>query len=154
MTRSRMPVGLLALASICGCSSTNHILFSEEDHIGLRVAFAQNSPSPAALSIAYRRGVVAVVPQQSSSSTQTGDFAVRVKKNGDGKGGTVTVVHDPNELMALYTRFQANVGLGDPICVNHFLATGNAANALVANDEALRNVTKNFSGMSNPCQPK
>jgi hypothetical protein len=153
VTRSRIPVVLLAVASICGCSSTNHILFSEEDHLGLRVAFAQNSPSPAELSIAYRRGVVAVVPQQ-SSSTQTGNFAVRVKKNEDGKGGTVTVVHDPNELMALYTRFQANVGLGDPICVNHFLATGNAANALVANNDALRDVTKNFSDMSNPCQKK
>jgi len=149
VTKSTARLGPLALLAICGCS-TNHILFSEEDHVGLKAAFAQNNPSPVELSIAYRRGVVAVVPQQSSSAKPTNFVSVKV----DTTTNVVTVVHDPNELMSLYTRFEANVGLGNPIRVNHFLATGNAANAIVANEEALRSVANNFTTTSNAQLPQ
>ena len=135
---------LAGILAVCGCRS--HLVFIEEDHVGLKAAFEPNTPSPVQLSIAYRRGVVAVVPQQSLAEVRTTN-AVNVVV--DRSANVVTVVQDPNELMSLYTRFTANVGLGDPTRVQHFLATGNAASGLVANNAGLRNLTTNF-GSANP----
>jgi len=135
---------LASLLAAAGCQS--HLIFVEENHVGLKAAFEPNNPSPVELSIAYRRGVVAVVPQQSTKEVSGTVGSLTVSRDGT----TATVMQDPNELMSLYTRFRANVGLGDPISVHHFLATGSAASGLVANNGGLRDVVTNFNAASSP----
>lgn len=142
MTKLTLLAGALFGLIACGC--TSHLVFLEEDHAGLKVAFEPNNPSPAQVSIAYRRGVVAVVPQQSLAEVRTTN-AVNVTTVQTNGTTVVTVTQDPNELMSLYTTFRANVGLGNPIYVQHFLATGNAASALLANHTALSQLTSNLN---------
>jgi hypothetical protein len=133
-----IPLTLLGLA---GCES--HLVFVEEDHVGLKAQFQPNNPSPAQLTLGYRRGIVAVVPQQSRTAvTLTNPVTVNWTSN------SITVVENPNELMSLYTVFKANVGFGSPTEVHHFMATGMAANALLANTADLRNVTTNLNGFN------
>lgn len=147
MRKSTKLLGLCALLAGSGCRS--HMLFVEEEQAGLKVAYAPNNPSPAQVTIALRRGLVAVVPQQSLSEVPTTN-AVNVTTQNSGGTNYVTVIEDPNELMSLYTRFQANVGLGAPIRFNHFLATGSAAIELLANEESLRQIATNFNSNAKP----
>jgi hypothetical protein len=129
----------IALLGATGCES--HLVFIEEDHIGLKAQFQPNNPSPVELSLGYRRGIVAVVPQQSKSGqTLTNPVSVTWTTN------SVTISENPNELMSMYTVFKANVGFNNPTEIHHFLATGMAANSLLANEDALRNVTTNLNG--------
>jgi hypothetical protein len=131
----------LALLGLAGCQS--HLLFIEEDHFGLKAQFQPNNPSPAEMSLGYRRGIVAVIPQQSQKAvTLANPVSVTWTSN------SVTVTENPNELMSLYTVFKANVGFNNPTEIHHFLATGMAANSLLANEEALRNVTTNLNGFT------
>jgi hypothetical protein len=130
----------LAWLCLTGCES--HLVFFEEDHVGLKAQFQPNNPSPAQITLGYRRGIVAVVPQQSASSQNlTNPVSMTWTTN------SVTICQNPNELMSLYTVFRANIGFGDPTEVHHFMATGMAANALLANHEDLRNLS---STINNP----
>lgn len=139
MKNLRIALPALVLLGALGCSS--HLVFVEEDHVGLKAQFQPNNPSPGEISLGYRRGVVAVVPQQAKNAVTLADpVSVTWTTN------TVTVSENPNELMSLYTVFKANVGFGDPTEVHHFMATGMAANALLANSADLRNVTTNLNG--------
>ena len=142
MIKTSTLIGIGTLLAACGCSS--HMLFFEEEQAGLKVAYAPNNPSPAQVTIALRRALVAVVPQQSLSEVPTTNAINVTTHNTDGTN-YVTVIEDPNELMSLYTRFQANVGLGAPIRFNHFLATGSAAIELLSSEESLRQIATNFS---------
>ena len=138
MIKYAVTVGSLALLVLTGC--TSHLIFVEEAHVGLKAKLEPNNPAPAQLSLGYRRGVVAVIPQQSSSSKGTQTAAGDAAANADGPK-VVTIIADPNELMSLYTVFNANVGFGDPVAIRHFLATGTAASSLLANDGELRKIT-------------
>lgn len=140
-------VYIFACLATCGCQS--HMIFVEEEQAGLKVAYAPNNPSPAQVTLALRRGLVAVVPQQSLSEIKTTN-AVNVTTQKINGTNYVTVIEDPNELMSLYTRFQANLGLAGAIRFNHFLATGNAAIELLANAESLRQITTNFDANAKP----
>lgn len=149
----------VACATLTGCRS--HMLFVEEEHGGLKVAFQPDNPSPAEVSLALRRSVVAVVPQKSTSYIPTDtskDLEIvqpgqsgnapspQTGTNGTAGSGTKVIVYqDPNELMSLYTRFRANVGLTDPIEFKHFLATGNAALELLADEDSLRGIAEAFN---------
>jgi len=134
MRKMLIPLVPLAWSCLTGCQS--HLVFLEEDHVGLKAQFQPNNPSPAQITLGYRRGIVAVVPQQSASSQNlTNPVSVTWTTN------SVTVCQNPNELMSLYTVFQANIGFGDPTEVHHFMATGMAANALLANHADLRNLS-------------
>jgi hypothetical protein len=127
---------------ITGCES--HLVFIEEDHLGLKAQFQPNNPSPGEISLGYRRGIIAVVPQQSAKPvTLMNPISVTWTTN-----NSLTVCQNPNELMSLYTVFKANVGFGSPTEIHHFLATGMAANALLANSDSLRNVTTNLNGFT------
>ena len=131
----------LFLLGLTGCQS--HLVFIEEDHMGLKAQFQPSNPSPAQFSLGYRRGIVAVIPQQSKNPVTLADpLPVSWTTN------SVTIFQNPNELMSLYTVFKANVGFGDQTEVHHFMATGMAANSLLANHGDLRNVTTNLSGFS------
>ena len=131
----------IVLMGLTGC--TSHLVFLEEDHFGLKAQFQPNNPSPAEFSLGYRRGIVAVIPQQSKSPvTLANPVSVTWTTN------AVTICENPNELMSLYTVFKANVGFNDPTEIHHFLATGMAANALLANYGDLRNVTTNLNGFN------
>lgn len=133
----------LGLLGLTGC--TSHLIFVEEDHIGLKAKFEANNPTPAQLSLGYRRGVVSVIPQQSNGSKPSPSVSVAATNTNAGK--VVTVTTDPNELMSLYTVFKANVGFGDPVQISHFLATGTAATSLLANDDALRTVADTLKNL-------
>jgi len=141
MRKPLLAMAPLLLLGLVGCES--HLVFIEEDHIGLKAQFQPNNPSPAELSLGFRRGIVAVVPQQSANAvTLTNPVSVTWTTN------SITISQNPNELMSLYTVFKANVGFGDPTEVHHFMATGMAANALLANNTNLQNVTANLNGFS------
>lgn len=129
----------LTLLCFTGCES--HLAFVEEDHWGLKAQFQPNNPSPAQITLGYRRGIVAVIPQQAAQSqTLTNPISVTWTTN------SITVVQNPNELMSLYTVFNANIGFGDPTEVRHFMATGMAANSLLANHEDLRTLSNVING--------
>ncbi len=141
MRKKLIILASLALLGLTGCES--HLVFIEEDHIGLKAQFQPNNPSPAELSLGYRRGIVAVIPQQSKTAQNLiNPVSVTWTTN------SVTVCENPNELMSMYTVFKANVGFGSPTEIHHFMATGMAANSLLANEDALRNVTTNLNGFS------
>ncbi len=127
-----------SLAILCGCSTT-HLIFFEEDHVGLKASFEANNPAPAELSLGYRRGIVAVLPQQAKNPSNQSD-PVTIKSQKTDTNTVITIMHDPDELMSLYTVFKANVGFMDPVKIHHFLATGNAAAALLSNSADLRNL--------------
>ena len=138
MTRgSRAVVFSFAAIAFTGC--TSHLVFFEEDHLGLKAAFEANNPTPAQVSVGYRRGVVAVIPQQMDNPQNVSMMTVAPTNAADGTK-TATVTADAHELMSMYTTFSANIGFGDPLRVNHFLATGMAAASLLADDAELRNV--------------
>jgi len=153
MTNNSTTVVAISLLALTGC--TSHLIFVEEDHIGLKAAFEANNPAPAQISLGYRRGVVAVIPQQSDGSqpkiasatvsttatAATNPAAADVPK-------TITITTNPNELMSLYTVFKANIGFGDPVRISHFLATGTAATSLLADHNELRNVTDTLKAAS------
>ena len=141
----------LSLAALCLSGCTSHLIFVEEDHFGLKAQFEPNNPSPAELSLGYRRGVVAVIPQQSKRPVRlTNSVTVTTEKEATATATNtiVKVFNDPNELMSLYTVFRANVGFNNPVEVHHFLATGAAATSLLANESDLRNVTTNLNGFN------
>src|SRR5580698_2979316 len=115
MKRRFVQYAILFLLGITGCSS--HLVFIEEDHIGLKAQFQPNNPSPGEISLGYRRGVIAVVPQQAASPVTLAN-PVSVSWNTN----SITICQNPNELMSLYTTFKANVGFGDPTEIHHFLA--------------------------------
>ncbi len=142
MIMRRFTVGLLSVLVLGGC--TSHLVFYEEDSLGLKAKFESSNPAPAQLSLGYRRGIVAVIPQKSDGKKPSAALAVTTTE-GQGKK-TITITDDPNELMSLYTLFKANVGFMDPVETKHFLATGTAAASLLANDDNLRDVTKAFEG--------
>jgi hypothetical protein len=144
MSKGKLILMCLAVLGFTGC--TSHLVFLEEGHVGLKAQFAANNPSPAQLSLGYRRGIVAVIPQQSKEPQAVKDSVSVTSKPGEDGKKTVTIYNDPNELMSLYTVFGANVGIGDPVEVHHFLATGIAAASLLANSEELRKVTRNLRG--------
>ena len=121
-----------------GC--TQHLLFVEESHFGLRAKFAANSPSPYDVDLGYRRGLFVLIPKQDTSSESTP--ADVVKTEGD---GTVVVTHDPDELMSLFSIFRANIGLNDPILVEHFVATGIAASQVAASKTDIASISKRFA---------
>lgn len=136
---------LLVVFGMSGC--TSHLVFLEEDHFGLKAQFEPNNPAPAELSLGYRRGVVAVIPQQAAQPVKLTN-SVTVATETTASNTVVKVYNDPNELMSLYTVFRANVGFGDPVEVHHFLATGTAATSLLANEGELRNVVTNLAGFT------
>jgi hypothetical protein len=141
MRRKLFIMAPLVLFGLTGCQS--HLVFIEEDHFGLKAQFQPNNPSPAEFSLGYRRGIVAVIPQQSKTPV---NLVNPVTVTRDTNANSVTICENPNELMSLYTVFKANVGFGSPTEVHHFMATGMAASSLLANDESLRNVTTNLNG--------
>jgi hypothetical protein len=114
-------------------------MFIEEANIGLKARFEANNPTPAQLSLGYRRGVIAVIPQQSSGNKPSPSLAVSTTTNGV-PGKVIVIKNDPNELMSLYTVFKANIGFNDPVAIKHFLATGTAASSLLADHSELRKV--------------
>ncbi len=145
MKRLNTCAALLAAAFMTGCSTT-HLIFTEEDHIGLKAQFEPNNPSPAELTLGYRRGIVTVIPQQSPSPSHLTDPITVKTDRTNTNGVVVTVIEDPDELMSVYTRFKANIGFLDPVEIHHFLATGTAAASLLANEDDLRAVTQNLKG--------
>lgn len=141
MIKKLTVIAPLVLLYLTGCES--HLVFIEEDHMGLKAQFQPNNPSPVELSLGYRRGIVAVVPQQSQQPMNlTNPVSVTWTTN------LVTISENPNELMSLYTVFKANVGFNSPTEIHHFMVTGMAANSLLANSASLRNVTTNLNGFS------
>ncbi len=160
MMKGPIAVMFLALLGFVGC--TSHLIFVEEDHLGLKAQFAANNPAPAEVNLGYRRGIVAVIPQQcknpvaltnpisitseKDSVTPANPVSGTSGKDDNVKQKTVTVCTDPNELMSLYTVFRANVGFNDPIEVHHFLATGAAAEYLLSSQDDLRKMTQNLQG--------
>jgi hypothetical protein len=141
MRKKLIIIALPVLLGLMGC--TSHLVFIEEDHVGLKAQFQPNNPSPAEISLGYRRGIVAVVPQQSKTSVNLKDPVFVTWTN-----NSVTISENPDELMSLYTVFKANVGFASPTEIHHFMATGMAANSLLANSDALRNVTTNLNGFA------
>jgi hypothetical protein len=139
MRKELIIIAPVVMLWLTGCES--HLVFIEEDHIGLKAQFQPSNPSPVEISLGYRRGIVAVIPQQSKNSVNLANpVSVTWTTN------SVTICQNPNELMSLYTVFKANVGFGDPTEIHHFMATGMAANSLLANSGDLRNVTTNLNG--------
>jgi hypothetical protein len=136
MIKSPITVASLALLGLNAC--TSHLMFVEEDNIGLKARFEANNPTPAQLSLGYRRGVVAVIPQQSKGNKPSPALSVASTNGAQGK--VIVIKNDPNELMSLYTVFKANIGFNDPVAIKHFLATGTAATSLLADHDELRNV--------------
>lgn len=129
----------LLLLGLAACES--HLVFLEEDHVGLKAQFQPNNPSPAEITLGYRRGIVAVVPQQAETAVDvTNPVFVTWTTN------SLTIHENPNELMSLYMVFKANVSFASQTEVHHFMASGMAANSLLANSEDLRNVTTNLWG--------
>ena len=133
-------VFILATIALTGC--TSHLVFFEEDHLGLKAAFEANNPTPAQVSVGYRRGVVAVIPQQVDHPQSASKVITVATTNTLDAAKSVVITADVNELMSMYTTFSANVGFGDELRVNHFLATGNAAASLLANHSELRDLTE------------
>ncbi len=101
--------------------------------MGLKAEFSADSATPAHINLGVKRQAVAVIPQIDAS-----DNAARTAAPA---GATV-----PNELTSFYTRYEANIGLNDPIYVKHFLATGSAAVQLMADDNALRRLREGLEG--------
>ncbi|OHE76935.1 MAG: hypothetical protein A2107_00545 [Verrucomicrobia bacterium GWF2_62_7] len=145
MKQRTIAAACLSALMLVGCSS--HLLFVEEDHLGLKAKFEGNNPAPAELSLGYHRGIVAMIPQQSDEPSGSTSQA-SVTRTGTGTNTVITITHDPDELMSLYTIFRANVGLWDPVETHHFLATGTAASSLLANHNELREITKNLKGFN------
>ncbi|MGA2140429.1 MAG: hypothetical protein ABSH14_16345 [Verrucomicrobiia bacterium] len=133
----------LTAMMFAGCSS--HLLFVEEDHLGLKAKFQPNDPSPVELSVGYHRGVIAIVPQQSEFPSGLTNQVTVTRTDGT---NTMVITYDPDELMSLYTVFRANVGWMDPIETHHFLVTGTAAASLLANEDSLRNIVTNLQGFA------
>ena len=143
MKRSVLTIAIAMALTMPACS--RHLLFVEEDHIGLRAKFEGESPTPAEVHLGYRRGVVAFIPQQSSASRQVRpDEVGSVTATTTAGKKSIVIKNDPRDLMSLYTIFKANVGFLDPVELHHFLATGAAAESLLANQDELRNLTDNL----------
>ena len=135
------------LAAIMFAGCTSHLVFFEEDHLGLKAKFQPNDPSPAEVSVGYHRGIIAMIPQESELPSHLTN-QVTVTKSTDGTNTVVVITNDPDELMSLYTVFRANVGWMDPIQTHHFLVTGTAAASLLANESSLRSVLTNLHGFA------
>jgi hypothetical protein len=146
--RDRVVLAGFALAWLMTAGCTNHLAFVENSHIGLKASFEPNQPTPAEVDLGWRRAMFAMVPQKSAESANDDEKAaiapgsVTVETSPDGKTQTITVVPDPDELMSLYSVYRGTIGFGDPIEVYHFMATGVAASNLLANESALRDLTK------------
>ena len=150
ITTAALALGALA---ITGCKS--HLLFVEEDHIGLKATFEANNPSPVQVTVGYRRGIVAVIPQKlngqndAAPATKPEDKPAAplaadnpgTNSPADSQKTTITIQSNPNELMSLYSTFSANIGFNEPVQITHFLATGSAAATLLAKHEYLRDLT-------------
>lgn len=153
MIRTRYLLVLVACSSlVTGC--TSHLIFVEEGHIGLKAKFESNSPTPAELSLGYHRGMIAVVPQQSAQPSGRTQPLNVVGAVGANSGKTLTIEHDPDELMSMYSTFCANVGFGDPVEVHHFLATGTAAVTLLSTQSQLRNLKEKLDQSACGAPPK
>jgi hypothetical protein len=135
-----------------GCSS--HLLFVEEGHIGLKAKFESNSPTPAQVTLGSHRGMMAVVPQQSKDASPRTQPPTVTASIDDDKHKILTIEHDPDELMSMYSTFCANIGFNDPVEVHHFLATGTAAVTLLSNQELLRDLTKELDRSACKAPPK
>jgi hypothetical protein len=151
MSRTALAM-LLCGGLLAGC--TQHLVFLENSHIGLKASFEPNNPTPAEVDVGFRRAIFAMVPQKSAEAKdderkQVRSGSVTVTKNGDGST-RITVVPDPNELMSMYAVYQGNIGFDDPIDIYHFMATGVAASNLLANQNSLRDLVK----VVVPQQPK
>ena len=145
MRKSALAVALATVLTLPAC--TRHLLFVEEDHIGLRAKFEGESPTPAEVHLGYRRGLMAFIPQQ-ESHLQNGEQSGSVSVDTSGPTKRITINKDPRELMSLYTVFKANVGFLDPVEFHHFVATGAAAEQLLANHDELRHVTDHIGTFS------
>jgi hypothetical protein len=128
----------LVLAS-GGCSS--HLIFVEESHLGLKASFSGTSTSPYELDLGYRRGIVAMIPQQKDSK---GNIKTEIKTAANGGKTVASMQHDPDELTSLFVLFRANVGFDDPIELHHFMATGWAATLLASRKDAIESAQKQF----------
>jgi len=138
MRKSAVALALATAVVLPAC--TRHLVFVEEDHVGLRAKFEGESPTPAEVHLGYRRGLLAFIPQQ-ASQLAGGEVPGSVTVETTGSQKTITIRKDPRDLMSLYTVFKANVGFLDPVEFHHFVATGAAAENLLANHDELRHVT-------------
>lgn len=152
--RRLMALTGLGLMSFLGIGCTRHLIFLENSHVGLKAAFEPNQPTPAEVDIGWRRAMFAMVPQKSAASDDAerkkapaGSVTVETVNGVQ----TITVVPDPDELMSMYSVYQGTIGFNDPIEIYHFLATGVAASNLLANEKALRELTREVKGAS--CEP-
>jgi hypothetical protein len=129
--------GLLLAALAPGCKS--HLFFVEESHWGLKAKISASQTTPFDVDLGYRRGMIVFLPKKSGDAAAADAQPVVQKQTQDGKVQW-TVSSDPGDLMSLYTRFDANVGFFDPVRVRHFLATGDAAAQLIANESDLNRI--------------
>src|SRR5207253_655933 len=116
MTMNRIAIVTLILGGLAGTGCKSHLLFVEEDHLGLKATFEANNPSPVQVSVGYRRGIVAVIPQKSNGDADTAqpvkpgdqpaasaDSGVTVTSTNapgadDTKSKTMIIQSNPNEL--------------------------------------------------------
>lgn len=133
----KLSVSVLMITLCQGCAS-DRLLFVESSTIGLKARFEGDSPSPASITLGLRRGIVALIPQ----SERSADATVTTETKVDGGNVKKTFTLSPGELNSLFSRFDANVGFGDPISVRHLLATGSAASEIAANENLIQELTK------------
>ena len=128
---------------------TNHLVFVEESHFGLKADFSGTNVTPYEFDLSYRRGIVALIPQQKGSAGQL-KTEIRDQDN--------TVIasyeHDPAELTSLFVLFRANIGFNDPIELHHFMATGWASVLLASRKDALESVQEEFVNRVSGATPK
>ncbi len=163
----RLVIGV-SMFAISGC--TTHLLFVESSHLGFKAKFKAESPTPAEIDLGWNRRVTAMIPKQLPSEKRGAPAAGSSEgQGGNSKGAerplrdegsrpgsgraapagappaTILIEPDPKELMSLYSTYDANVGFADPIRVRHFLATGMAANNLMADSAQLEALTRNLA---------
>lgn len=147
----RVLLVLVALAAV-GCK--NHLLFVEGSHMGLMAKVKTSEVSPLEVDLGYRRGMVVVIPRQDVAGSSS---EPKAQVTTDESTKTVVVQQDVGEVMSVFSRFRANVGLFDDVSVRHFLATGNAASLLIASKTDLSKLTSDWdqgAGENEPDGPE
>jgi hypothetical protein len=141
-----------ALAILSGCQT--HGVFVEAGHVGLNVEFSNNGITPINIDLGAERGVLAIVPQRDEPITDEGGEVVPSGINkidatelDTGDGTTLILTPHAGELTSMYSWYDASIGIGKPISVQYFLATGMAAANIVSNPNTVNGIWDSLGGV-------
>lgn len=132
-------VGLL----ISGCGfPSEHLLFTEESHVGLKVKGGYDAVTPVDIDFGYRRSVLALIPKiDSPKETKEANETNETKKANETKEARVLCEIDSldsKEPLSVISVFNSEVSWFTGTQVHTYFATGRAATQTACDVHAIK----------------